>query len=399
MNSVPLSDAVTYIRGITFKPDDKVEPGTVGSAICMRTKNIQTELDESDLIAVPKSFVRRDDLYLKVGDVLISSANSWELVGKCCQVKQLNYDATAGGFISIVRGNSHVVDPNYLYHWLSSDPVQHKIRHLGRQTTNISNLPVDQFLDLEIPLPKTRPEQIRIATILQTANDIRRKRQQAIAFADEFLRSLFLDRFGDPKANPKQWDVCTLEASCDTERIITYGIVQAGPEYPGGIPYIKTGDFVGGELRIGKYSLTSPEIAANYKRSEVKTGDLVYCIRASVGAVDLLPEWLDGANLTQGTARIALKKDQDRHFWLYQLKTKGFFDWVNRRMKGATFKEITLGALREAPVITPPFKLQKEFGDIARKVLEIKSKLTTSNDKYAEILFKSCQQRAFRGEL
>jgi len=204
MNSIPLCEAVTYIRGITFKPDDKVEPGTIGSAVCMRTKNIQAELDESDLIAVPKSFIRRDELYLQNGDILISSANSWELVGKCCKINNLNYEATAGGFISIIRGNSNVVDSDYLYRWLSSEPIQHKIRHLGRQTTNISNLPVDQFLELELPLPKTKKEQKRIAAILDKANAIRRKRQLAIDLADEFLRSVFLDIFGDPLTNPKK---------------------------------------------------------------------------------------------------------------------------------------------------------------------------------------------------
>jgi len=205
MTNIPLSEAVKYIRGITFKPEDIVEPGTDGSAVCMRTKNIQVELDESDLIAVSKSFIRRDDLYLQDGDILISSANSWDLVGKCCMVKNLKYDATAGGFISIVRGNPDVVNPNYLYRWLSSYRIRHKIKHLGRQTTNISNLPVDQFLDVEIPLPKNIKEQERVAAILDKADDICSKRQQAIQLADDYLYSMFLNMFGDPVTNPKGW--------------------------------------------------------------------------------------------------------------------------------------------------------------------------------------------------
>ena len=53
-------------------------------------------------------------------------------------------------------------------------------------------------------------EQKRIAAILDKADAIRCKREQAIELADEFLRSLFLDMFGDPVRNPKGWPVVTL---------------------------------------------------------------------------------------------------------------------------------------------------------------------------------------------
>jgi type I restriction enzyme, S subunit len=46
-------------------------------------------------------------------------------------------------------------------------------------------------------------EQKRIAAILDKADAIRRKRQQALRLTDDFLRSVFLDMFGDPVTNPK----------------------------------------------------------------------------------------------------------------------------------------------------------------------------------------------------
>ncbi|POC15472.1 type I restriction endonuclease subunit R, partial [Vibrio vulnificus] len=61
------------------------------------------------------------------------------------------------------------------------------------------------FSELEIPLPPLE-EQKRIAAILDKADAIRQKRKQAIALADEFLRSVFLEMFGDPVSNPKGWE-------------------------------------------------------------------------------------------------------------------------------------------------------------------------------------------------
>ncbi|MBE4980853.1 restriction endonuclease subunit S, partial [Enterobacter cloacae complex sp. P3B] len=83
---VKLGEVLTFIRGITFKPEEKIEASDPDAVVCMRTKNIQEELDESDLIAVPKALVKREELFLRHGDILISSANSWNLVGKVVQV-------------------------------------------------------------------------------------------------------------------------------------------------------------------------------------------------------------------------------------------------------------------------------------------------------------------------
>lgn len=195
--SIRLGEVVSYIRGITFKPEDVCAPGTSDSIVCMRTKNIQADLDESDLIAVDQRFVKREEQMLREGDILISSANSWNLVGKSVYVPELSYRTTAGGFISIVRADTSMLDPRYLYHWITTDKTQAQIRRCGRQTTNISNLSSSLFLDLEIPLP-VLGEQKRIAAILDKADSLRRKRQQAIRLADDFLRAVFLDMFGDP---------------------------------------------------------------------------------------------------------------------------------------------------------------------------------------------------------
>ena len=106
----------------------------------MRTKNVQVTLDASDVIAVPSSLVKNPEKMLSAGDILVSSANSWNLVGKCCQVPKLEYPSTAGGFISILRPENQELKSSYLYRWFSSDVVQRKLRSFANQTTNISNL-------------------------------------------------------------------------------------------------------------------------------------------------------------------------------------------------------------------------------------------------------------------
>ena len=202
-----LGEVVDFIRGITFKPEDVVGVEDSNAVVCMRTKNIQAELEVDDLIAVPEPFVRRDELLLREGDILISSANSWNLVGKVARVPALPYRATAGGFIAIVRAKPGAIDSDYLYRWLASDSNQAAIRACGRQTTNISNLSVPRFLDLPISLPD-REDQVRAAAILEKADSLRRKRQEAIRLVDEFLKAIFFERFSAKPRSSVLTDYC-----------------------------------------------------------------------------------------------------------------------------------------------------------------------------------------------
>ena len=206
MSAVRLGDHAKLIRGITFKPVDKCDPHDERTVVCMRTKNVQATLDASDLIAVPRNLVKNSEKMLSTGDILVSSANSWNLVGKCCQVPTLQYPSTAGAFISILRPKTEQLESSYLYRWFSSVEIQRRLRSFANQTTNISNLNHKKTLELQIPLPPL-PEQKRIAGILDAADALRAKRRDALAQLDTLLQSTFLDMFGDPVTNPMGWEI------------------------------------------------------------------------------------------------------------------------------------------------------------------------------------------------
>nr|WP_158715442.1 restriction endonuclease subunit S [Streptomyces sp. WMMB 714] len=194
MNSVRLGEIASFVRGITFKPSDVI-PATAPNAVqCMRTKNVQRELDLTDVWGVSRDFVRRDEQLLESGDLLISSANSWNLVGKCCWVPALDHPATFGGFVTVLRGASGLVDQRYLYHFFSMQRTQETVRSFSRQTTNISNLDLKRCANLLVPLPEIG-EQKRIAAVLDQVDALRTKRREAITLLDDLARSIFRSMF------------------------------------------------------------------------------------------------------------------------------------------------------------------------------------------------------------
>lgn len=112
--------------------------------------------------------------------------------------------------VKILKPSSNSLDEKYLYHFLKQARLP-KDAGYSRHFKFVKRL--------KIPLPPLK-EQKRIAAILDKADALRRKRQQAIDLTDQLLRSIFLEMFGDPVTNPKGWDTSKLS---DVAKFISGG--------------------------------------------------------------------------------------------------------------------------------------------------------------------------------
>ena len=393
MHVVRLGDHASLIRGITFKLADKCDPRDEGTVLCMRTKNVQATLDISDLIAVPGRIVKNPEKMLSAGDILVSSANSWNLVGKCCQVPKLEYPSTAGGFISILRPKTEKLQRNYLYRWFSSDEIQNKLRSFANRTTNISNLNHKKTLDLRISLPPVA-EQRRIAGILDAADALRVKRREALAEFDTLLQSTFLDMFGDPVSNPKGWMV-----SCVGE------VAQMGTGstpsrshknyFGGSIPWLKSTEVNWGEVTTTSEGL-SPDGVKAARLKLYPEGSIVLALYGqgkTRGKCAVL-----GMDATINQACCALMpRERGSTPYLFQF-LKSSYHRLRGQSRGGNQENLNMGIVRSFPVPMPPMDLQQRYATIAGSVERQK---TRQRAHLAELdtLFASLQSRAFRGEL
>lgn len=145
-----LSDVASFVRGVTFKPAQLVPAGSAGSTRFLRTTNVQTRIDLRDVQAFDSTVRVRPDQLLQEGDILVSSANSWHLVGRACLVEELLWAATFGGFVTVLRAQPGY-SARFLFRWFSSERVQLTVRSFGRQTTNISNLDIGRTAAMQLP--------------------------------------------------------------------------------------------------------------------------------------------------------------------------------------------------------------------------------------------------------
>src|SRR5687767_14924727 len=85
-----------------------------------------------------------------------------------------------------------------------------------------------------------------------------------------------------------------------------YGILQPGPEIEGGVPYVRPTEIDDDRIKLEEIKRTTPEIASQYRRATLRTGDLLITIVGTLGKIAVVPPQLDGANITQSSARIRL---------------------------------------------------------------------------------------------
>jgi type I restriction enzyme S subunit len=164
---------------------------------------------------------------------------------------------------------------------------------------------------------------------------------------------------------PEHWEIVPLRRLISANRRITYGIVQPGEPDENGRYMVRGQDYSFGWARADSIFKVSDSVEAPYKRSRLMPGDLVMTIvGAGVGNLAVVPEWLDGANITQTTARLAIDPTQaDSRFVRAVLdgpigkRSVGYF------AKGAAQPGLNLEHVKLFTVTVPPLTEQREIAD------------------------------------
>lgn len=397
ISSVPLSDVLTFHRGLTFKPEDRVEVGSNDSIVCFRTKNIQEELDESDLIAIPSAIMKREELEVITGDILISTANSWDLVGKCVRVKTTKFRSTLGGFISLLRPKANTVDPDYLYRFLMMDSTQHRIRNLGKQTTNISNLDRVRFLEIEIPLPPLETQK-QIAAILEKADQLRKDCQQMEQELNNLAQSVFMDMFGDPVSNPKGWEKSKLGSLVSVMSGATPS--KSKTEYwKGDFPWVSPKDMKSNEIN-DSIDHVNQVVFKETNLKMISVDSILIVVRGMILAHTVpIAIVKTPVSINQDIKALALKENKIKPEMLLNIlhaMHSSILSIVSTAAHGT--KRIDINDLLNLDIITPSLDVQTKY---LNAIKSIKSALEAKSGIGLDVqeLFNSLMQKAFKGDL
>lgn len=289
--------------------------------------------------------------------------------------------------------NPNLLDRDYLYWALQViDLEEGSDRAAKGKTLNKAKLK-----DLGIPLPPVE-EQRRIATILDKANAIRRKREQALTLADDFLRSAFLEMFGDPVTNPKRWDV-TPFGNIAKVKIGPFGSLLHKEDYAsGGIPIVNPSHIIGGNIVPDSKARIDEKKAKELSSYILAKGDLVIGRRGDIGRCGVVEDDQSGFICGTGSLFAKLQNNASPYFYQMQIAKTRIRDILEDRAVGVTMKNLNVKIMEQLPVITPPVRDQQRYDEVRIGFLEAQSKQSETLER-ANDLFASITQRAFKGDL
>lgn len=315
-------------------------------------------------------------------------------VGKFAVIRDNNKGALASSLV-ILRGNDKV-DIEYLKHYLASSLC---IKELDNYQNGAAqpNLSANDFKKFLVPLPPLA-EQRRIASILDQADELRQKRQQAIEKLDQLLQATFIDMFGDPEQNPKKWNKVILGDICDAKDRVNYGVVQPGNDFEGGIPLIRVGDIDGGILSFTSIKTIDPEIEKDYSRSRLKGNEILVSCVGSIGTIAKVPNKAIGFNIARAITRVPLQDKRIINFVAECLKTEAIQNYFKKNTRTVSQPTLNVSFVKETEIIFPNEEKILDFCKIVDKV-EFQKELLQKALVMQESLFQSLQNQAFNGSL
>jgi type I restriction enzyme S subunit len=306
--------------------------------------------------------------------------------------KEIKKYILSTGFAGI-KVNEKLVSPKYLRLMLISNDFNELKDKLSTGSTQrgINNHAIETISLIIPPLPI----QQKIVSCLEKAEKAKELRKEADELTKDFLKSVFMEMFGDPVFNKKKFPVEKLNTICDVR-----DGTHDSPDYVSeGYPLITSKNLTNGFIDFSEINLISKEdFDLVNKRSKVDAGDIIMPMIGTIGNPVIIPKNIREFAI-KNVALIKFTKTNVSNIYIKFLLDSHYFDQITSgNNRGGTQKFIALGDIRNIPIPLPPISLQNKFASIVKEVEQLKEQQKHSKE-HLDNLFNVLMQKAFKGEL
>ena len=201
---------------------------------------------------------------------------------------------------------------------------------------------------------------------------------------------------------PKGWSWKSLaEVAADGVPIL-YGILQPGPDTPGGVPYVRPTEIVEDVIDLSSIRRTTPAIAGKYKRSVLKPDDVILSIVGTIGKVAVVPPDLDGGNITQSSVRVRPRSEVvSPRYVAWVLRSPVLRRQFDKHRLGTAVPRLNVAHVRALRVPVPPLpeqrrivaEIEKQFTRLEAGVAALRRVQANLKRYRAAVLKAACEGR------
>ncbi len=253
---------------------------------------------------------------------------------------------------------------------------------------------LSKYRNIKIPLPPP-PTQKQIVSILEKAEKLKQKREQADKLMEDYLKSVFNEMFLKRKGEFK------IKKLVDITKKITDGKHgDCENEENSGYYFISAKDIFKGEVHYENSRQIKKEgyLEVN-KRVNLEIKDVLITNSGTIGKTAIMNnrENVDKTTFQKSVAIIKPNKKLIQSIYL-----KNFLDTIIINLmstsSGSSQKNLLLKDIRNIKIPLPPLALQKKFASIVERVEKLKEKQKQSKEEISQ-MFDVLMQKAFKGAL
>ncbi|MGA8894625.1 MAG: restriction endonuclease subunit S [Planktothrix agardhii] len=394
---VPLSEVVYFQEGPGLRNWQYAKEG-------IPFLNIRTLTDEGFINKSLCQCVKKEEFtnkyehfLLDEGDFVVSSSGT---LGKLAEVRKQDLPIMLNTSVIRFRPlDTNILDRDFLK-WFIKSPLYFRQIESASTGTAIKNYGPSHLKKMVIPLPPIASQR-RIANILDKADEIIRKRKEAIALTEQLQKSIFLDMFGDPVINPKGWEKVKLAKISNIQGGLQ--VTKKRESNPIEVPYLRVANAYRDSLNLNQIKtifVTQQEL----NKTSLKKGDILivegHGNKTEIGRSCV---WDDSiSNCVHQNHLIRVRVDDNIAESIY---VSNFLNSIGGRSQLIKLGKTTSGLntintsnVKGIEILLPPIKIQKKYITIQETIFQYIQKLN-QQQKESENLFNSLLQKAFKGEL
>lgn len=339
--------------------------------------------------------------YFERGDVIVAKITPCFENGKAAYLDSLQTQVGFGSTeFHVLRPDIKQLDGKYLFYLIWNQKFRFIAERSMSGSAGQKRVPASFLQNFEVPLPPLK-EQKRITAILDKADAIRQKRQQAIALADDFLRSVFLDMFGDPVTNPKGWEIQPISKVAEVQGGLQVTKKREG--LPVTCPYLRVANVYRGRLELSEIKTMQVTEVEQERVALVKNDILIVEGHGNKEEIGRCAMW-DGSieNMIHQNHLIRVRVINNRVLPQY------LTDFINSeggrgQLIGASnttsgLNTISTRLVKETAVLIPDLHIQERYIQIFKKVTETLNHFQQGTLE-GKGFFESLSQKAFSGQL
>lgn len=290
--------------------------------------------------------------------------------------------------VALIKFPNKNVYNRYIWYFLKSTAFKRYIKEKNKGGTQ-KFLSLGDIRNIQVPLISFS-KQIELIEKLDLINDIISLRKKELLLLDNIIKARFVEMFGDPIINEKNWDAAKLNVACNR---IGDGL-HGTPKYDedGVYPFINGNNLKDGVIEVT--SITKMVNKETYKKHFItmNSNTILLSINGTLGKLALYNG--EEVMLGKSVCYCNLKPEINRKFVYGVMNIDSFKSFLESNARASTIKNVGLKAIRGFKLILPPKELQNKYVGFVEQVNKSKVEVQRALDE-AQLLFDSLMQKYF----